>query len=156
MTKPSKLSKKLFVASVLAFLLFFAIYSIDKYFQNNNPPVPQSDNESSVGLPKQFPADFPILPDAEMLESWTAEGDEIDGYSAIWEIEENVESVSQYFKDNLQKKGWEIFMTGADEESGVIMSFTKESRDGFLAITKKDESKTIISVTLGLTKNENQ
>ena len=90
-----------------------------------------------------------------MSESWTTEGDEIDGYSAIWETEESVESVSQYFEENLQQQGWEIFMTGADEENGVIMSFTKESRDGFLAITKKDGNKTIISVTLGLTKNEN-
>ena len=138
MTKPSKLSKKLFVASVLAFLLFFAIYSIDKYFQNNNPPVFQSNDELSADLPRQFPVDFPIPQDAEMSESWTTEGDEIDGYSAIWETEESVENVSQYFEENLQQQGWEIFMTGADEESGVIMSFTKESRDGFLAITKKD------------------
>lgn len=104
--------------------------------------------EEGGNLPDNFPSDFPIYPDAELASSWTASGDDTDGLSLIWETEDTVSKVSNYYERELKNAGWTLSFTSETEDS-TTFAFEKNDVSGFIGITV-EESKTVISLTLGL------
>ena len=104
--------------------------------------------EEGGSLPDNFPSDFPIYPDAELASSWTASGDDTDGLSLIWETGDSVSKVSNYYENELKDAGWTLSFTSETEDS-TTYAFEKNDVSGFIGITV-EESKTVISLTLGL------
>jgi hypothetical protein len=104
--------------------------------------------EEGGSLPDNFPSDFPIYPDAKLASSWTASGDDTDGLSLIWETEDSVSKVSNYYEGELEDAGWTLSFTSETEDS-TTFAFEKNDASGFIGITV-EESKTVISLTLGL------
>lgn len=104
--------------------------------------------EEEGSLPDNFPSDFPIYPDVKLVSSWTAKGDGTDGLSLIWETEDSVSKVNDYYENELENAGWTLSFTSETEDS-TTFAFEKNGVRGFIGITL-EESKTIISLTLGL------
>jgi hypothetical protein len=104
--------------------------------------------EEEGELPDNFPSDFPIYPDAKLASTWTAKGEGTDGLSLIWEAEDSVNKVSNYYESELEGAGWTLSFTSETEDS-TTFAFEKNSVSGFIGITL-EESKTVISLTLGL------
>ncbi len=103
--------------------------------------------EEGGKLPAGFPSDFPIYPGAKLTGSWTAKGEKGEGISLVWETTDDVLKVSDYYKTQLASLGWKVTTT-FDSSSSSTFSFEKDSKSGFMGITKSD-SKTTISLTLG-------
>lgn len=104
--------------------------------------------EEEGDLPDNFPSDFPIYPDAKLVSSWVASGLATDGLSLIWETEDSVSKVSNYYESELEDAGWTLSFTSETDDS-TTLAFEKNDVSGFIGITV-EESKTIISLTLGL------
>ena len=104
--------------------------------------------EEGGELPENFPKDFPIYPEAKLISSWTASGEETEGLSLVWETNDSIDKVSAYYKEKLTESGWKLSLT-AEVEDSITLAFEKNDTGGFLGITTED-SKTIISLTLGL------
>jgi len=104
--------------------------------------------EEEGNLPDNFPSDFPIYPDAKLASSWTASGNETDGLSLIWETVDSISEVSNYYESELEDAGWTLSFTSETEDS-TTFAFEKNDVSGFIGITV-EESKTVISLTLGL------
>lgn len=104
--------------------------------------------EEGGSLPDNFPSDFPIYPEAELASSWMAKGNDTDGLSLIWETEDSVGRVSNYYERELEDAGWTLSFTSETEDS-TTFAFGKNDVSGFIGITI-EESKTVISLTLGL------
>ncbi len=104
--------------------------------------------EEGGSLPDKFPSDFPIYPKAKLASSWVADGNETDGLSLIWETEDSIEEVSNYYVSELEDAGWTLSFTSETEES-TTLAFEKDGVSGFIGITF-EESKVVISLTLGL------
>ena len=106
-----------------------------------------TDLRSFDSLPEDFPDDFPVYPDAKITSGW--EKGKGEGYviSVLWETDDFSQNVFYFFDRELKNSGWTI--TSLQDAKGTYaLSFTKEKTYGFLGITKGEESKTIISVTL--------
>lgn len=99
-------------------------------------------------LPDNFPSDIPIYPDAKLASSWVASGDGTDGLSLIWETDDSVSKVSNYYENELENAGWTLSFT-SETEGSTTYAFEKNDMSGFIGITV-EESKTVISLTLGL------
>jgi hypothetical protein len=104
--------------------------------------------EEEGSLPDNFPSDFPIYPDAKLVSTWMAKGEGTDGLSLIWETEDSVSKVSNYYKSELEDTGWILSFTSETEDS-TTFAFEKNDTRGFIGITI-EESKVVISLTLGL------
>ena len=104
--------------------------------------------EEEGELPDSFPSDFPVYPGAKLASSWVADGDNTDGLSLIWETEDAVSKVSNYYENELEKAGWTLSITSKTEDSATF-SFEKDDARGFIGVTI-EESKVIISLTLGV------
>jgi len=104
--------------------------------------------EEEGSLPDNFPSDFPIYPDAKLASSWVASGTDTDGLSLIWETEDSVDKVSNYYESELKKAGWTLSFTSETEDS-TTFAFEKNNVSGFIGITV-EELKIVISLTLGL------
>ncbi len=106
-----------------------------------------SDLRSFDSLPEDFPADFPVYPNAAITSGW--EKGKGVGYAAsvLWETDDIPEKVFYFFDGELKNSGWAI--TGSQNaKDAYTLSFTKEGTSGFLGITKGEKNKTTISVTL--------
>lgn len=104
--------------------------------------------EEGGELPDNFPEDFPIYPGAKLTSSWTAQAEEKEGISLVWETSDSMEEVSEYYKEELASSGWKVgFSTEAEDT--ITMGFEKGDSSGFLGITT-EEGKTIVSLTLGV------
>ena len=104
--------------------------------------------EEGGKLPDNFPSDFPVYPKAELASSWMASGNDTDGLSLIWETEDTVSKVGNYYESELKNAGWTLSFTSETEDS-TTFAFEKNGVRGFIGITV-EESKTVISLTLGL------
>jgi hypothetical protein len=104
---------------------------------------------TSKDLPEGFPKDFPVYPQSTLEDSWTALGNSTKGISVIWVTKGAVKDVYDFYKENLQKGGWEISSEYSQEESSTV-TFEKENISGFVGITKGEGAKTLISVTMGI------
>ncbi|MEJ2347605.1 MAG: hypothetical protein P8Y17_00185 [Patescibacteria group bacterium] len=104
--------------------------------------------EQGGELPDSFPSDFPVYPNATPTGSWTAAGDDTNGLSVLWETDDSISKVTDYYKEELPKAGWKITLT-SEVEDGSTFAFEKGDVSGFMGIAEED-SKTIISLTLGV------
>jgi hypothetical protein len=102
-------------------------------------------------LPSEFPTDFPIYSNATIKNSWSAEGNQTQGVSVVWETADSVDTVVGFFDEQLPKGEWKIVNTFKDDNSTTI-TFEKDKVNGFVGITKGENDKTTISVSLGVTK----
>ena len=104
--------------------------------------------EESEGLPENFPADFPIYPDAQIENAFTSKGEEIEAQSVIWMVQDSFKKVSEFYSTNLEKRGWKIDSTFESEDS-VTFSIAKGAVQGFVGIGKGEDEFVVISVTIG-------
>lgn len=98
-------------------------------------------------LPEGFPADFPVYPGAKLTSTWSAKDNNGQGTSVVWESSDTVGKISEFYKTDLEAKGWKVNATFTQTDSATY-SFEKDKFNGFVGITKKDD-KSVISVTLG-------
>lgn len=149
------------ISSALIFgLAFFAGYyykdRISNLFTSRNqmqeePEVIKDSPEitSNSQLPDDFPTDFPIYSNAELKDSWTAEGNATKGVSVIWETQDTATAIYEFYKEKLAEKSWEI-VSEYQEDGSYTITFKKEAITGFVGVTKGEGDKTLISVTMGI------
>lgn len=101
--------------------------------------------EEGGNLPEGFPSDFPLYPGTTLSSSWTAKGQSSNGISLIWETDDSSEKVLEFYKRELEAKGWKI--TSA---FSATYSFEKGNTSGFVGIAKGSSGRTEISLTLSL------
>lgn len=100
-------------------------------------------------LPESFPKDFPVYPVSDLINSWTASGNETKGLSVVWETQDSVSQVSKFYKEELPNAKWTISSSYQLDDSSTF-SFEKENISGFVGVTKGKEGRTAISVTIGV------
>ena len=97
-------------------------------------------------LPEDFPKDLPIYENSKLLSKWSSTDEENEGTSIVLETSDSVAKVSDYYKLELEKTGWNITSTFSQEDSSVY-SFEKGDKEGILGITNTDD-KVSISITI--------
>ena len=164
MPKKSKIIITAFVAAVVILVGAFALKAL--YINSSSRSkettvvsggqIRQGDTESvvlntqEIGLPENFPSDFPIYEEAVLTDSWSAEGSGSQGLSVVWGANDKPEKIYEFYKLKLKSGGWNT-ITVSESEGSYTLSFEKADLNGFMGITKDTEaSKTIISVTIGL------
>ena len=100
-------------------------------------------------LPDGFPSDFPVYPGAKITSSWTSSGDDSKGISVVLETSDAPTKVADYYKTNIESKGWKTTASFSSEGT-TTYSFEKGTTNGFVGIAKGEEGKTNISVTIGV------
>jgi len=105
--------------------------------------------EQTDKLPSGFPSDFPIYQSTKIDSSWSAESEGTKGVSVVWESNDAVDKIAQFYAKELPLKGWTVTSTFTQDESSTF-SFKKGETEGILGIAKKDTGKSSISVTLGV------
>ncbi|OGM11788.1 hypothetical protein A2Z22_04430 [Candidatus Woesebacteria bacterium RBG_16_34_12] len=121
--------------------------------KTGNNTVLGEESYSLKKLPESFPTDFPIYPQAEITDVWQEKGDRVDAFSIIWRTKDNPIDVSRFFIEKLDTSSWEKQIILESNDS-YTLSFQKEKIQGFMGITKEDESKTLISITMGIEINK--
>lgn len=124
---------------------------ISKYLPKtieNKTTTNQEGSTSNKETLDKLPKDFPIYQNAELDESWTTSGEGIGSVSAVWETNDSVNVISEYYKNEFRKGGWNID-SEISIEGSAVMSFSKNTIKGFMGITKK-ENNTVISITMTL------
>jgi len=97
-------------------------------------------------LPEDFPKDLPIYKNSKLLSKWSSTDEENEGISIVLETSDSLAKVSDYYKLELEKTGWDITSTFSQEDSSVY-SFEKGNKEGILGITNADD-KVNISITI--------
>lgn len=105
--------------------------------------------EAGGDLPESFPKDFPVYPGARLVNSFSAEGEEGDGVSVVWESGDSFDKVSDFYRKKLQEDGWKVESTFEQKDS-FTSSFKKGEVGGFIGVTIGDEGKVTVSVTIGI------
>lgn len=100
-------------------------------------------------LPEDFPESFPVYKNASLENSWTAQGNTTKGISVVWMTDDSVADVNKFYQESLESNSWQIVSEYEAEGSNTI-SFEKEGTSGFIGITRGEEGKTLISVTMGI------
>ena len=100
-------------------------------------------------LPEGFPSDFPIYPGAKITSSWTSNDDDSKGISIVWETSDALTKVADYYKENIEAKGWKITASFSQEDT-TTYSFEKGTASGFVGVGKGEADKTNISVTISV------
>ena len=112
------------------------------------------DFEFSVGsgdeLPENFPKDFPIYENAKLISKWSSEDQEGSGLSLMWETDDTLDKVSDFYESQFEKNGWNITSTFKQEDS-TVFSAEKDSQEALLGIAVVEE-KLNISVVFGSNK----
>ena len=150
-----KSKKTLFFISTFFIITAIFVFSLPKRYKENQDSKPKPDllNQNEVaedineGDPlSSIPQDFPVYNNASVSGSSKSSGIEGSGVSIIWESSDDSEKIHSFYRDELDKNGWEIVK---DERVGNFysLSFKKDSASGFLGITKSLK-KTILSVTM--------
>jgi hypothetical protein len=99
-------------------------------------------------LPDDFPNDIPIFTGALLKDYWVNDSNGIGGVFMLWEIEQSLSEVVNYYKSEFKNLGWETTVI-LDDNVSFTMSFSKETVDGYIGITQED-GLTIISFTIGI------
>ncbi len=102
-------------------------------------------------LPENFPADFPLYYQTELSDVWGQEGENLDAISIVWETKNSPKKVFDYYLTQLKFFGWESEII-LESDISYTFSFGKKKVEGFVGITTSDLDKTIISVTLGISR----
>jgi len=105
--------------------------------------------DSGTKLPDSFPKDFPIYPGAKLTGSFSANGEgSSKGLSVVWESSDDSSKVGEYYKTGLVAAGYKIISDLSTDDS-TTLSFEKDGSSGFLGVTRDNQGRTAISVTLG-------
>ena len=104
--------------------------------------------EEGGSLPDNFPGDFPVYPGAKIASTFTTTTEGKEGNSVVWETGDSFETVSVFYKTNLDAKGWKTTASFNQDQSATT-TFEKEGWAGFMGVTAA-EGKTTISVTIGV------
>lgn len=104
--------------------------------------------EEGGKLPDGYPSDLPIYPGAKLTSSWSTSDDDSKGMSLIWGTNDSIGQVADYYKKELEAKGWKITSSFSQAETSTY-SFEKGGTSGFVGVGKGDKQNTNISVTIG-------
>jgi hypothetical protein len=99
-------------------------------------------------LPDNFPDDFPLFPQAELVASDTSK-DKLEGMSAVWESDKSVEEITEFYLKNLDIKNWKFEVASSENAFSTII-ISKENINGFIGITEGKAKKVVITVALGV------
>jgi len=102
--------------------------------------------DSGGELPEDFPKDLPIYKNSKLVSKWSSTDEENEAISIVLETSDSLAKVSDYYKLELEKTGWDITSTFSQEDSSVY-SFEKGDKEGILGITNADD-KVSISITI--------
>ena len=92
-------------------------------------------------IPDTFPKDFPVYPGAKVVSVLSgSEKGENSGFWITFSTPDSLDKVSQYYKSNLSKNGWESTMNYSTEESST-QTVSKGSMTGTVAATRTAEAK---------------
>ena len=101
--------------------------------------------DTDSDLPDNFPKDFPVYKNAQLISKWSSESEEDMGLSIMWETDDELKKVAEYYKTELLKNNWETISTYEQEDS-FVYTLEKDTKECLLGITEA-EDKTNISAT---------
>ena len=143
--KINMISKKFILILFLVLLIpvgFIILKNIVFNSGNKNQEISERgqenipDGNQNINLPDNFPKDFPVFEKSTLM-------------AAIWEATSTVGEVLAFYQNNLLSNGWKVNVE-SQEENFVTISVVKDNISGFIAISKGEENKVVISVALGL------
>ena len=151
-----KLAKSKVLATIILLVLFvFLVIGIfllinfnrKKALEKDKDNFPQETKVSENGATGLL-GDFPVYPNATLESSYSTEGDK-KATSVVWETNATLTEVSTFYKEVLEKAGWQI-SSNIENENSSTFSFAKGESFGFIGIGEGEGGLTIISVTIGL------
>ena len=155
----SKTIKLVLILSILFITLSLVViksYQIEKLrrksLQINDPQEKKEVKLIEKKLPKSFPDDFPLVPNAYLLNYWSVDSETLGGMSLIWESKEDYEEIGKYYKLKLLDQGWSTSLI-QEEEGRTKLMFEKDDTLGYLEVSES-ESGVLISVTIGIKKDD--
>ena len=143
-------SKALFIIATILVIIIGVIltsYIKQKKEDGVGNNVLQQDKDELKGEEGGIPSDFPVYPEAVIESSFTSEGDK-KATSVVWETNATLTEVSTFYKEVLEKAGWQI-SSNIENENSSTFSFAKGESFGFIGIGEGEGGLTIISVTIG-------
>lgn len=148
------MDKRLIVSLVLLVTVLGGIllFSNNNSFQDGEPlvitPTPYEKIEDQGGnLPDLFPSDFPVYPGAQVIKSWSASNPLTEGFSTVWETGSDYQSVIDFYLNGFPKNGW-VQTQITNDENSTIINVRKEKATGFIAVTKGEDQKTVMTLTM--------
>lgn len=106
------------------------------------------DNGAGNSIPEGFPGNFPIYPKTLIINSWSQKNNEKLGLSVIWETNDSVDKVVDFYNIKLHEIYLDVSLN--DDPKSPVFSFKNEGLSGFMGITEGEGEKTIISVAIGI------
>jgi hypothetical protein len=81
-------------------------------------------------LPSDFPSDFPIFKDANLVGTVKGEQEGQSGYFATWDTDASVKEVTDFYKEALDKDPWKSSGVFTSDQ-GTVISFTRTDNENF-------------------------
>jgi hypothetical protein len=98
-------------------------------------------------LPSNFPLDVPVFPGAKPTGSYAASGENA-GMIVALESSDDSKKISDYYKIELVKNGWEVKEQTQGSAPTAVYSIKKGLRAGTVSVTK-GENNTKIAIMIG-------
>lgn len=94
-------------------------------------------------LPKDFPADFPVLPGSELTDTFTmSQAGQGQNFSLTWTTDKTPEQVVSFYEDNLAGQGWQkAFFSAFDETTMLLFERAVGADDAKDSVTLSIERK---------------
>lgn len=106
--------------------------------------VKTKEGEAEFGakeFPKDFPKDFPVYTGASDIASTRVETGEGVSMSVSYKVNEDVSTVTDFYKESLPESGYEIEQTVETSQDFVMIYFKKgEKVEGTLSVDKSNGS----------------
>ena len=124
---------------------------VDVDFDEGTFTVETEEGTVSIGqtdIPADFPSNVPIYSDTTVV--WTSSSSADQAYWVDLESTDDFNTVETYYKDNVEKEGWEITDTTtytADGQSTTIMYANDETNNLVITVSSSDD-KVLISLNV--------
>ena len=96
-----------------------------------------------------LPSDFPKYPNSELSDSWMRDTEETTGSSFILYTDDTKKMIFEFYKKELVESDWEI---QNEISQNFILNVVKEDTQGYLVVSDSTEGRSLISITLAITK----
>lgn len=128
----------------------------------NEPAEKDSEPVKEETLPAIFPQGFPVYSGSVLTSAWSSSENNTQGFSVVWEVDDSPTKVFNFYKNNLNSKGWKgdivstangSYTISVDKQiTGPDNTCQTESCEaaGFMGITTGENGKTNVSLTMGI------
>lgn len=107
----------------------------------------ETELQTGGNLPKDFPEEFPLYPEAEIKGTLRTESEGKVNFQVTFETSDNFNKVIEFFKEKLPESGYKITSSAETQESALLYLSKGENPVGMVMISKETD-KTTFTVTI--------